>query len=495
MPRLRLPTLAMLSALLPACTLLGPDYKRPDVDMPAQYSVPETAQGQAQAQVSSTWWKLYQDPVLDDLIAHALQNNTDIQLAAARVEEADAFLREVGSALFPTVSLDGSATRSRVTEAGAFPVFSANPNNNYIVSLGTSFEIDFWGKLRRAKESARAQALSTRYAKDTVSLSLASLVASNYLQLRSLDSQIAVSRDSLKSREESLALTKRRLEGGIASALEVQQAEVSTSNLVAQITELKRLRALAEHQLAVLSGNLDLKLAATDIDHLPVPPTPPAGLPSSLLEARPDVRQSEQNLIASNALIGVAKAALYPSISLTGTYGGESIELGDVLKSAARIWTLGLGLSLPIFDGGRLDSRVDQATAQQKQALANYMGSVQQAFREVNDALINVRQNAEREAALKRSEASAAKALQIAENRYKAGYSGYLDVLDSQRVYNDAALAFVQSRQARLVATVDLFKALGGGWKPEVIGPVAAEDDAAETSAAETSAAEAGASK
>lgn len=472
MPR-RLHYIVMLGVLLPACTLLGPDYRRPDMDMPAQYSAPGVNAEQAADSVSSEWWKLYQDPVLNDLVATALQNNTDIKLAVARVEEADAFLREVGSALFPTVGLDGTATRTRVTEAGAFPVFASNPRNNYILTLGTSFEIDFWGKLRRAKESARAQALATRYAQGTVGLSLSSLVVSNYLQMRSLESQIAVSRDSLRSREESLALTRRRLEGGIASALEVRQAEVAVSNLVAQITELTRLRELAEHQLAVLSGTLDLELAPSQLDTLPVPPTPPAGLPSSLLEARPDVRRAEQELIAANARIGVAKAALYPSISLTGTYGGESLELADVLKSAARIWTAGLGLSLPIFDGGRLESRVDQATAQQKQALAAYESSVQTAFREVNDALVTLRQNTEREEALRISEKAAREAMQVAENRYKAGYSAYLEVLDAQRVYNEAALAFIQSRQARLVATVDLFKALGGGWKSEFSGELA----------------------
>jgi multidrug efflux system outer membrane protein len=475
---LRTHYLAMLGALLlPACTLLGPDYQRPDLNMPEQYSAADATAVTTNAAIANDWWTLYQDPVLNDLVAKTLQNNTDIKLAVARVEEADAFLREVGSALFPTVGLDGDATRTRVTEAGAFPVFASNPRNNYILTLGTSFEIDFWGKLRRAKESARAQALATRYAQGTVALSLSSLVASNYLQMRSLESQIAVSRDSLRSREESLALTRRRLEGGIASALEVHQAEVSTANLVAQIAELTRLRELAEHQLAVLAGTLNLELAPADLDSLPVPPTPPAGLPSSLLEARPDVRRAEQDLIAANAIIGVAKAALYPTISLTGAYGGESLELGDVLKSAARIWTAGIGLSLPIFDGGRLDSRVDQATAQQKQALASYEGAVQAAFREVNDALVTLRQSTEREEALRISEAAARKAMQVAENRYKAGYSAYLEVLDAQRVHNDAALAFIQSRQARLVATVALFKALGGGWEPEFANNIASTAD------------------
>lgn len=172
-------------------------------------------------------------------------------------------------------------------------------------------------------------------------------------------------------------------------------------------------------------------------------------------------------MIAANANIAVAKAALYPSISLTANYGGESLELGDILKSAARIWTAGLSLNLPIFDGGRLNSKVDQASAKQKQALASYESAVQNAFREVNDALVNLRQNTEREAALNRSQEAAKKALDVSENRYQSGYSAYLDVLDAQRVYNDAALAFIQSRQARLVATVDLFKALGGGWKPD----------------------------
>ncbi len=463
---IKLVYVAVMATMLAGCQI-WPDYMRPKVAVPAQYSEPEQGAADQASQVASDWWKLYQDQTLNDLVEQALQNNTDIKLAVARIEEADAVMREVGAALFPQVDLDAAGTRTRVTEAGAFPVFSGNPRNNYIVQLGTSFEIDFWGKLRNAKESARAQALSTRYAKDTVALSLSSLVASNYLVLRSLESQIAVTQDNLKSRDESLALTKRRLDGGVASALDVHQAEVASANLTAQLAELTRLRALTMHQLAVLSGVLDLNVATADIKTLPIPPTPPAGLPSSLMEARPDVRQAEQTMIAADANIGVAKAALYPTISLTASLGGESLELGDILKSAARIWTGGLSLNLPIFDSGRLSSRVDQASARQKQALASYEGAIQNAFREVNDALVNLRQNAEREAALNRGQEAAKKALEVSENRYKSGYSAYLDVLDAQRVYNDTALAFIQSRQARLVATVELFKALGGGWKAD----------------------------
>lgn len=467
--RLKLTHLFVVAALLPGCALMGPDYFRPKETVPAKYSEADVAQDPAAAPISSTWWEMYQDPVLNDLIAKAQKNNTDIKLAVARVEEADAYLREVGAALFPQINLDSAASRSRITQLGATPLFNGiNPvRENYNIRLGTSFEIDFWGKLRRAKESAKAQALATRYAKDTVGLSLSGLVSSNYLLLRSIEAQIVLSKDTLRSREESLALTKRRSEGGVASSLDVYQAQVATSNLVAQIADLVRQRAVVEHQLAVLTGDLDLKLAQASIDDLPVPPVPPAGLPSSLLEARPDVRQAEQNMIAANARIGVAKAALFPTISLTANYGGESAELGDVLKSAARIWTGGLSLNLPIFDSGRLSSRVDQASAQQRQTLASYEAAIQTAFREVNDALVAVRQNSEREDALKSSKESAQKAMQIAENRYKSGYAGYLDVLDSQRVYNDASLAFIQSRQARLTASVDLFKALGGGWKAE----------------------------
>ncbi len=451
-------------ALLSACKTVGPDYQRPQLAVPAQYS---EAADQAQSQIAAIWWKVYQDQLLNDLMAKALQNNTDLKLAAARIEEADAFATEIGAATFPQVDVNAGANRSRVTALGGNPV-TTNPRNDFKAQLGTSFEIDFWGKLRRAKESVRAQMLSSRYAKDTVALSLSGLVATNYLTLRSLDSQITLTQENIKSRDTSLALTKRRLEGGIASALDVYQAEVASANLNAQLAELGRLRALSLHQLAVLTGDLSLSISSAELQTLPTPPTPPAGLPSSLMEARPDVAQAEQQMIAANANIGVAKAALYPTISLTAGLGGESLELGDILKSAARIWTGGVSLYLPIFDSGKLNSKVDQASAKQKQALASYEGAVQNAFKEVNDALVDLRQNTEREDALNKSQIAAKKALDVSENRYKSGYSAYLDVLDAQRVYNDSALAYVQSRQARLAATVSLFKALGGGWQAEV---------------------------
>ena len=451
--------------LLSACQSVWPDYLRPKVDVPVQYS---EATDTLESKISSTWWTLYQDQTLNDLVSKALQKNSDIKLAVARIEETDAAIQIVGAATFPQVALDVAGTRKRVSEATTSSQIGANPRSNYIAQFGTSFELDFWGKLRRAKESTRAQALASRYAKDTVALTLTGLVANNYVELRSLDSQISITQESLKSRNESLALTKRRLEGGIASALDMYQAQVASANLSAQLAELVKLRAITMHQLAVLTGTLDLNLAIADIKSLPIPPTPPAGLPSSLLEARPDVREAEEQMVAAYANIGIAKAALYPTISLTAALGGESLELGDILKSAAHIWTGGLSLYLPVFDSGKRNAKVDQASAKQKQVLASYERVIQNAFREVNDALVNVRQNTEREFALNQSQIAAKKALETSNYRYQSGYSAYLDVLDAQRVYNEAALAFVQSRQARLVATVDLFKALGGGWQPSM---------------------------
>lgn len=461
------------SLTLSGCqSLVWPDYFRPKVDTPDRYV--EMSQDAAQNQIAKDWWTLYQDETLNTLVSKALKHNTDIKVAVANIEQADAAMKEAGTLLLPTVALDAGSTRSRVTEAGPFPVFADNPRDSYNFKFGTNFELDFWGKLSRTKESARASALASRYAKDTVALSLSGLVTNQYLSLRSLEKQIQIAEQNLVSRDESLALTKRRLEGGVVSALDVHQAEVSSANLRAQISDLKRLRSLSLNQLALLTGDLDLAVrgltqAQADIMALPMPPVPPVGLPSSLLESRPDVRQAEEQMVAANANIAVAKAALYPSISLTASWGGESLELQDVLKSAARIWTGGLSLNLPIFNGGRLNARVDQEAAKQKKTLATYERTIQTAFTEVNDALVNLREQTQREQSLQISQDSAKKMLALSENRYQSGYSAYIEVLDAQRTYNEASLAFVQARQARLSASVDLFKVLGGGWKPAEI--------------------------
>ncbi len=457
--------LATLTLALAGCAALGPDYQRPAATLPGAYS--EAGRAEAPASVERDWWKLFKDPVLDDLMAKALGANLDLQAAVARVEEAEAAAREAGAALTPSVDLDAGAKRIRSSTVTGMPV--PKYRSSHTLGLSTAFELDFWGRLRRTKEAARAQALASHHARDTVQLSLAGLVANGYLALRALDAELAVSRESLASRESTLKIVGSRVEAGLASPLDLRQAEGALAAVQAQIAALRQQRAVTEHQLALLTATPDLKIAAGDLRQLPLPPVPPAGLPSSLLEARPDLRQAEEELVANNARIGVAKAALYPTISLTGSLGAESKQLSDLFSGGARTWTLGLGLMQPLFDAGANEARVDQAGARQKQSVAAYQKAVQTAFKEVNDALVGLRENGEAETAQEARVAAADQALKLAKDRYEAGYSGYLEVLDAQRTVNDARQAAISTRESRLAATVDLFKALGGGWKPEPV--------------------------
>jgi outer membrane protein, multidrug efflux system len=410
---------------------------------------------------------LYGDPTLNDLVTTALADNVDVAAAVARIEEFDADLREANAALFPEIDLGGAAARSRTSATVAAPS-PVRLSNDLRVALSTSFEIDFWGRLRRLVESARAQALATHYAKDVVTLSLAGLTTQTYFSLRSLDAQIAATKETLTTREEYLRLVRRRVDGGVASALDLAQATGARSDAAAQLKDLTRQRALAQHLIGTLTGRLDIKLPPGDLAQLPNPPVPPTGLPSTLLDRRPDIRQAELNLVAANAQIGVAKAALLPRISLTGAFGGESTALDSLLQSGGRIWSIGFGLALPIFTAGRLSAEVDATTARQKQALAGYQKSIQTGFREVSDALVNVGLYAATEVDLQSSVDAAREALRLATERYEAGYSGYLDVLDAQRTLNISQLALIRNRQALLSASVDLMKSLGGGWTDEL---------------------------
>lgn len=470
-------TLASLTAvmLLTACAV-GPDYKRPAVELPSAYpdAAPNAAANPEQGMIAVDWWTLYGDATLNELVASTLQNNTDLRKAAAQVDEAEAVLAEVGSALLPEIDLGASSSRSRSSSLNAQPLPSGTPPiaNTNRLALSTSFELDFWGRLRRASEAARAQFLSTRYAKDVTALTLASATTQSYFVLRSLDAQIAATQQTLASREEALAVIKNRAAGGLASELEVNQAEVARADAALQMRELQRQRALMEHQLGLLTGKLNLQIAAGDVMNLPAPALPPAGLPSTLVERRPDVRQAEQALIAANAKIGVAKAAQLPTFSLTGNFGGSSKELSDVLKSGARIWSLGLNAALPIFDAGRYAARTREAEAVQRQALAAYQKSVETAFKDVADALTNVVQSTAATADVQAKMDAARNALRLSRLRYEAGYSAYLEVLDAQRTANAAELALAQNRQAQLLYSVDLMKALGGGWSPSAAAPL-----------------------
>ena len=447
--------------------MLGPDYQRPQTPLPTTYADAPTVDATASTTtIGVDWWKLYDDPILNDLVATALSENLDVVAAVARIEEFDADLREANAALFPEIDLGGAAARSRSSRAVASPTQN-RVSNDLRVALSTSFEIDFWGRLRRLLESARAQVLATHYAKDVVSLSLAGLTTQTYFSLRSLDAQITATSETLTTREEYLRVVQRRVDGGLASGLDLAQARGARSDAAAQLKDLVRQRALAEHLLGTLTGRLDLKLSPGDLAQLPVPPVPPTGLPSTLLERRPDIRQAEENLVAANAQIGVAKAALLPKISLTGNFGGESAALSSLLQSGAGIWSIGVALAQPIFTAGRLSAEVDATTARQKQALAGYQKSIQTAFREVSDALVNVGQTAASEVDLQSSVDAARDALRLSSERYEAGYSAYLNVLDAQRTLNTSQLALIRNRQALLSASVDLMKALGGGWVDE----------------------------
>jgi multidrug efflux system outer membrane protein len=340
---------------------------------------------------------------------------------------------------------------------------------NYQALLTTSYEIDFWGRLRRSSESAQAGLLATKLGRDVVDLTLAGAIAQTYFALRSLDTQITVLDNSIRTRRESLDIAKARLQGGITSELDVFQAQGALSDALVQRRDAARNRSLVEHQLAQLTGRLGLQLPADklagDLFSLPIVPVPPAGLPSTLIDRRPDIRQAEETLVSFNAQIGVAKAAYFPTISLTALGGVQSAVFGDLVAGpGARIWSIGAGLVGPIFDAGRRGARVDQADARAQQAVAGYQRAVETGFREVADALVNTQQTGESEAELLERLKAARNALDLSTLRYQSGYSPYLEVLDAQRTANDAELAFVRNRQSRLAFSVDLMKALGGGW-------------------------------
>ena len=456
--------LLLVAAALAAGCAVGPDYNRPAFALPESFSLSEKSEPPG---IAADWWKLYGDPSLDELVAATQANNADLRLAVARVQEAEGVLREAGAAIFPDISAGYSYGRNRISNATVPPPLGGFPlvRTQHQLLASTSYELDFWGRLARGTEAARANLLGTRYARDVVALTLASAAAQTYFGLRSLDAQVTVLDQTIRTRSEALDLARARQQGGLASELDVFQAQGALSDALVQRRDSERQRALLERQLGQLTGRFDLKLASGDLFKLPVPPTPPAGLPSALLDRRPDIRNAEESLVAANAQIGVARAALFPSISLTATLGAQSAELGDLVSRSGGIWAIGAGLAGPIFDAGRREARVDQTQARREQTLAGYQRSVETAFREVADALVNVGESAATEEELWVRLQAARNALDLSNVRYESGYSPYLEVLDAQRTANDAELAFVRNRQARLAFTVDLMKALGGGWK------------------------------
>jgi len=442
-----------LCLLLAGCTI-GPDYKRPDLQLPAAFAEPASAQSPA---IPREWWGLYHDPMLDQLVHDGLERNADVRFAVARVQEAEAALREARALLFfPEIDANAGASRSRTLQFGTA--------NTFTLGVSTSFEVDLWGRLRRAERSVQDQLLASRYGRDTVAITLAATIARAYFAARSLESQYIASEDILRATNESLTLARKRADAGLVSGLDVYQATSTQSAAAAQLKEIARQRAAVLHQLGVLTGRLDLRVEAKDIESLPVPPLPPAGLPSELLERRPDVRQAEALLASATERIGVAKAAQFPTLKLTGSYGAQSPELDSLFSAGSTVWSLGANLLGPILDGGRYRARTEQSEAQARQAEAVYQRAVENAFRDVSDALSNVKSAADSEADLAVRLDASRNALRLAQRRYEQGYSAYLEVLDAQRTLNDAQLTFIRNRQAYLSYTVDLMNSLGGGW-------------------------------
>jgi multidrug efflux system outer membrane protein len=449
--------------VLTGCNTLQDVFKLPNKTAPKTYVEPVL--DTAIAEVSSKWWEEYQDPKLNELVILALEKNSDIYIAMARIEEADAFAREIGSSILPSINLGAGAARQRTFIPGFNGI---NPTFNlYQIQLGTNYEIDFWGKIKLAEKSAHAQLLASKYGLDTTKLSVASLVSHYYLNLLSINAQQNVLAKILESREKSLALARKRLQGGIVSILDIYQAEGAILQIKLQLEENKRLRAIAVHQLLLLTASADLTLTENSLETLPNVPIPPADLPSNLITARPDIQIAELDLVSMQANIGLARAAFYPSISLTGEAGLQSSVFRDFIKNPARVFTLGLGLNLPIFDGAKRKEKLNQTLAQEKQALERYANTINIAFKEVNDGLSNLKQGAEKERLLQEATLLAAKTVEVARNRYEAGYTSYIEVLDAERSLIETNVAFLQTREARLLASVSLFKALGGGWQAQ----------------------------
>lgn len=466
---IRLTPLAFALALS-GCAV-GPDYLRPASLLPAVFSEAKPAENVAVASnpaINPAWWTLFNDATLNDLVDQALTGNASLRQAIARVEQADAVAREAGASFFPQI--DGSAGVSNTkasTRTATYVATQPRIRQARSAGLSTSFELDVWGRIRRTNEAAQASILATQYSRDSIRLSVAGLVADTYLALRAYDAQLAVTAETVKTREESLKLVKTRVDAGLASPLDGYQAEGLLAAAQAQLAEQRRQRTLAEHQLALLTGNPTLKIAAGDLKQLPILPEPPAGLPADLIEGRPDVRQAEQELIATNASIGVAKAGYFPKFTLTGSLGSESKTLSDLFSAGSSTWSLGLSALMPILDFGRTSARVDQAKALNQQSLVAWQNSLQTAYKEVRDALVSLREYGEEEKAQGTRVDRAEKAMAVSRLRYEAGHAGYLEVLDAQRTLNEAQLSAIGVRQARLSTSVELFKALGGGWKAD----------------------------
>ena len=458
---------------LEACSV-GPNYKRPAVTIPATYrgasvsepatteSVP-TSPSVARSLGAEKWWDVFEDKELQSLIRTALKNNYDVRIAAARVLEAQAQLGITRADQFPSLSAGGNVTSVRNPQIGPIPSYEVTQGQ---LTASAAWNLDFWGRYRRATESARATLLANEWAQKEVMATLVASVASDYFLLRQLDLELEISQRTLDSRQDSLDLTMTLEQHGINSLLDVRQSEQLVYTAAAEVPDLERQIAQEENAISILLGNnpgdIPRGLKLTEEPHAP---EVPVGLPSALLERRPDIRQAEQNLIAANAQIGVARAAYFPQISLTGTAGYESAALTSLFTGPAGVWTLAGSFTQPIFEGGRLKSGVRLAEAQHEQLLLTYQQTIQGAFRDVSNALVAYRKNREFRVQQQHLVESAQDASRLSQIRFKAGTTDYLEVLTNETNSFSAELTLAQAQGNELNALVQLYQALGGGWE------------------------------
>ncbi len=454
----------LASSLMGGC-MVGPNYHRPIVQTPTGYhDLRESPQAQAQAAsyADLPWWQVFQDPQLQELIRTALKQNYDMQLATERINAARAQLTITRSNLFPQVQGNGDFS------GGKDKNFQTK-SNFLTFTADAAFQLDFFGRLRRATEASRAQLLATEEAQHTVMLTLVSDVASDYFALLQLDLQLQIARDTVNTQEGSVKLTKLRLSHGVATKLDVLQAQQVLDTANAQIPDIERRIGQEEDAISILLGNYPQGVPrGRPLAEQVLPPEVPPGLPSSLLERRPDIRQAEQNLIAANAEIGVAKAAFFPQISLTGSGGGafgRSSAFSSLMSSHTGIWSYGAQVSQPIFTGGALRGNLRLAKSQHQQALIAYQQAIQRAFGDVSDALIGYQKLHEVRVRQEQLVGDLEESVRLSIMRYRGGTTGYLEVLDGQRSLFAAELTLAQARGNEYQSLVQLYRALGGGWQ------------------------------
>lgn len=456
-----------VACLVLAGCLLGPRYHRPEMEPPPQHRFLEEP-AQAESIADTPWWEIFEDAELQALIREAIAHNLDLRTATARVEVARAQAGVAKSFLYPELGASvGYATRqgSRLSE----PPETTNDDRtvtNLSATFTLSWEIDLFGRLRRQNEAAFAVYLATSEARRGVLITLVADVASNYLLLRDLDLQLEIARRTLQANDETVAFYRSRLQGGVSNRLELDRAVGNRARTATVIPGLEQQIAATENVLSLLLGRppgaIKRGVALTD-QH--VPPQVPAGLPVALLERRPDVVQAEQLLVAANANVGAAKALFFPTINLTGLFGGLSREVSDLTKPDAAIWSVGAGLFQPIFQGGRIKQNYEASKAGFDQALAQYQKAALNAYREVADSLVAIQKQGQARLELELGVEALRDASQLARSRYDTGLANYLEVLNADQELFDQELSLAQTRGSELVAFVQLYRALGGGWE------------------------------